>query len=49
MEGSMNAPLILNDAAYGSERNYSGARLAGAPAKKVEANLREVAPVSEHA
>lgn len=36
----MKTLLILNDAPYGSERTYNGARLAGALAKQADIKLR---------
>jgi uncharacterized protein involved in oxidation of intracellular sulfur len=36
----MKALMILNDAPYGSERTYNGARLAGALAKQADAEVR---------
>jgi uncharacterized protein involved in oxidation of intracellular sulfur len=36
----MKALLILNDAPYGSERTYNGARLAGALAKQTDNEVR---------
>jgi uncharacterized protein involved in oxidation of intracellular sulfur len=36
----MKALLILNDAPYGSERTYNGARLAGALAKQTDSEVR---------
>ena len=36
----MKTLLILNDAPYGSERTYNGARLAGALAKQEDAEVR---------
>lgn len=36
----MKTLLILNDAPYGSERTYNGARLAGALAKRPDAEVR---------
>jgi uncharacterized protein involved in oxidation of intracellular sulfur len=37
---AMKALLILNDAAYGSERTYNGARVAGALAKQAGNEVR---------
>ncbi|MEJ8826956.1 DsrE family protein [Variovorax humicola] len=36
----MKTLLILNDAPYGSERTYNGARLAGAVAKQADNHVR---------
>ena len=36
----MKTLLILNDAPYGSERTYNGARLAGALARQVDSEVR---------
>lgn len=36
----MKTLLILNDAPYGSERTYNGARLAGALAKQLDSEVR---------
>lgn len=36
----MKSLLILNDAPYGSERTYNGARLAGALAKQADSEVR---------
>jgi len=36
----MKTLLILNDAPYGSERTYNGARLAGALAKQADGEVR---------
>lgn len=36
----MNILLILNDAPYGSERTYNGARLAGALARNAETGVK---------
>ena len=36
----MKTLMILNDAPYGSERTYNGARLAGALAKQPDAGVR---------
>jgi uncharacterized protein involved in oxidation of intracellular sulfur len=36
----MKTLLILNDAPYGSERTYNGARLAGALAKQADSEVR---------
>ena len=37
---TMKSLLILNDAPYGSERTYNGARLAGALAKQADSEVR---------
>ena len=37
---TMKSLLILNDAPYGSERTYNGARLAGAVAKQADSEVR---------
>ncbi len=39
-ELTMKTLLILNDAPYGSERTYNGARLAGALAKQADSEVR---------